>query len=62
MWNLAAQDTLELHEIVLGNYAVVEPVAVHLPNANAVETERQYKTPSPAQVPALDGVVNYIAQ
>ena len=33
-----------------------------IPNADAVETELQYTAPGPHLVPALDGMVSYIAQ
>ena len=58
----AAKDNLDLHEIFIGNSAVVEPVTVSRPNADAVEHELQYTAPGPGQVPALDAIVNYIAQ
>ena len=62
IWSPAAQNTLELHESFLSNDDVMEPAVVAKPNAEAVETELQYTSPGPAQVPALDGLVNYIAQ
>ena len=62
VWSLAARDTLDLHEIFVGNSTVTEPVTVSIPNADAVETELQYTAPCPGLVPALDGLVSYIAQ
>ena len=61
IWSPAAQDSRDLHEIFVGTSAVVEPVTVSVPNADAVETELRY-TACPGQVPALDGMVSYIAQ
>ena len=46
----------------MGVGAVIEPATVSVPNADAVESELQYTAPGPGQVPALDGLVNYIAQ
>ena len=57
IWSPAAQDSLDLHHIFVGNSAVTEPVTVSIPNADAVETELQYTAPGPGQVPALDGLV-----
>ena len=62
IWSAAAKDTLDLHQIFIGHGAVVEPVIVSKPNADAVEHELQYAAPGPGQVPKLDGVVNYISQ
>ena len=62
IWSRAAQDSLDLHDIFVGTSAVVEPVTVSIPNADAVEHELQYTAPGPAQVPVLDGIVSYIAQ
>ena len=57
----ALRETWDLHDIFVGVGAVTEPATVSVPNADAVETELRY-TPAPGHVPALDGVVNYIAQ
>ena len=62
VWSPAARDTRDLHEIFVGTSAVVEPTSVPIPNADAVETELPYTAPGPGQVPALDGMVSYIAQ
>ena len=61
IWNPAAQDSQDLHQIFVGTSAFVEPHLVSIPNADAVETELRY-TPGPGLVPALDGMVSYIAQ
>jgi len=61
VWSPAARDTWDLHEILVGTSDVVEPTSVSIPNS-AVETELQYTAPGPHLVPALDGMVNYIAQ
>ena len=61
IWSQAAQDSLDLHQIFVGTSAVVGPTSVPVPNADAVEHELQY-FPGPGQVPALDGIVSYIAQ
>ena len=62
VWSPALRDTRDLHEIFVGTSAVTEPVTVSIPNADAVETELQYTAPGPGLVPALDGLVSYIAQ
>ena len=61
VWSPALRETRDLHEIFVDVGAVVEPATVSVPNADAVESELRY-TPGPGQVPALDGLVNYIAQ
>ena len=61
IWNPAAQDSQDLHQIFIGTSAIVEPHIVSVPNADAVETELRYN-PAPGQVPALDGIVAYVAQ
>ena len=61
IWNPAAQDSQDLHQIFVGTSAIVEPHLVSVPNADAVETELRY-TPGLGQVPGLDGIVSYIAQ
>ena len=60
IWNPAAQDSQDLHQIFIGTSAIVEPHIVSVPNADAVETELRYN-PAPGQVPALDGMVVYVA-
>ena len=60
VWSPALRETRDLREIFVDVGAVVEPATVSVPNADAVETELRY-TPGPGQVPALDGLVNYIA-
>ena len=62
IWSPAAQDSQDLHQIFVGTSAVVEPTSVSIPNADAVEHELKHITPGPGQVPALDGLVSYIAQ
>ena len=61
VWSPALRQTRDLHEIFVGVGAVVEPATVSVPKADAVENELRY-TPGPMQLPALDGLVNYIAQ
>ena len=61
VWSPALRETRDLHEIFVGVGAVVEPTTVLVPNADAVENELRYN-PSPGQVPALDGMISYIAQ
>ena len=61
IWNPGAQDSQDIHQIFVSASAVVQPYTVSVPNADAVETKLQY-TPGPGQVPALDGMVSYIAQ
>ena len=62
VWSPAARDTRDLHEIFVGTSAVVEPTSVPIPNADAVEAELQCTAPGPGLMPALDGMVSYIAQ
>jgi len=61
VWSPAARDTQDLHEIFVGVGDVAQPKSVSIPNADAVETGLQY-TPRPSQVPAVDGMLSYIAQ
>ena len=42
IWNPAAQDRQDLHQILIGANAIVEPHTVSVPNADAVETELRY--------------------
>ena len=60
IWSPAAQDSLDLHQIFVGTSAVVEPTSISIPNADSVAHELHY-FPGPGQVPALDGLVSYIA-
>ena len=61
IWNPAAQDSQDLHQIFINASAIVEPHTVSVPNADAVETQLRYN-PGPGQVPGLDGIVAYVAQ
>ena len=61
VWSPALRETRDLHEIFVGVGDVVRPATVSVPNADAVESELRYN-PTPGQVPALDGMVSYIAQ
>ena len=61
IWKPAAQDSQDLHQIFVGTSAIVEPHLVSIPTADAVETELRY-TPGPGLVPAVDGMLAYIAQ
>ena len=61
VWSPALRETRDLHEIFVGVGAVVEPTTVSVPNADAIESKLKY-TPEPGQVPALDGMVAYVAQ
>ena len=61
IWNPAAQDSQDLHQIFINTSAIVEPHLVSIPNADAAETELRYN-PGPGLVPALDGMISYIAQ
>ena len=62
LWNAASKRWVEVLDIFVENAQITSPVKVSVPVMDEIDTFLAYPNANSKQVPALDGILAYIAQ
>ena len=62
LWDVKSRRWADVREVFVGKGQITSPVTVSIPVADEVETFLAYTSATSNQVPALDGMLAYIAQ
>ena len=62
VWNTLERRRDDVRDIFVAQSSVVQPDSIEIQVGDEVDTELQYTSPTSEQVPALDGLLQYIDQ
>ena len=62
LWSAASRSWVDVRDVFVEKTQVTSPVSVQIPVADEIDVVLQYPNPNSHQVPALDGILAYIAQ
>ena len=62
IWDASSRRWAEVRDVFVTKGQITSPVTVNIPVADEVETFLTYQNATSNQVPALDGMLAYIAQ
>ena len=62
LWSSATKSWHDVYDVFVEKTQITSPISVHIPVGDEVDTLLHYQNPTSKQVPALDGILAYIAQ
>ena len=62
LWQPAKVNHEDIREIFVDQSAIIEPIPIETSIGDEIETELVYDAPTNEQIPALKGLLDYIAQ